>query len=99
MELNEKELDEIINKINQLSSKINVGSEADSKTEATLANSIQLVQNADKASLLVKSIDDEINKTKDSFESESLKADSMENSFESFQNSNNKIQLEMQEVI
>ena len=99
MELNEKELDDIITKISQLASKINVGTETDSKTDSTLANSVQVMQSVEKSNTLIKNLDNEINKTSNAYEAESLKVDSMEKSFEEFQNSNNKIQLEVEEVI
>lgn len=87
-----------MNKISKLAARISTSVKIDVEAEASLTNSVQLVQNAEKANNLVSAVDVELNKTNNYFETENTKSDQVQKSFDEFQSSNNKIQAEVEYV-
>lgn len=81
-----------------MAARISTSVKIDVEAETSLANSIQLVQNAEKANILVSAVDTELNKTNIFFETENTKSDQVQKSFDEFQSSNNKIQAEIEYV-
>ena len=95
--MNENDLEEILNKITQLASKISVA-KVDSEAEANHAKSIELIRSVEKSNMLASDLLSNLNNTSMILETESNKKDAIQKNLEEFENSNNNIQLEVDSV-
>jgi hypothetical protein len=87
-----------LSKISQLAAGISVSAKVDKEAEISQANSIDLIQDADRALLQAKILVINMNKTDLINTEQNNKINVLQNSLDEFQNKNNDIQTEVENV-
>jgi predicted PurR-regulated permease PerM len=96
--LKESELDDILDKINSLASKINTN-QIEYETNEARSQSQQLLDRADQVAMSLNYSKADFNRTNNNYESEKNKSDALTQSYNEYLNSNEAINSELGKVI